>query len=414
MISSNPVQTPIEPPSIEFSGVQVFANRTGVHVTGRVDFPAPVDGRTSIPIDYRSQRPDGSLEGGVHDRSHTVALMRESVVKSYLIHCDVKGAPSRRKCAQATIDQCVEDGTLDAPIGVRTMQTWVAKYETGGLAALEDQYAKPPRKVLTLDPRVATDAVLACAWWAFRIGDTPGIDNKIMSVAATLMSSMQVGDAIAAIDCYYSWPCDRQRYPFKTFPRFVKHDAQKWYLRACDDSDYRRQRDALPAPTVPLQAPATIKTTPIPDSRLRKRATGNRRTRSDIAKLAGPDSAVRTPPPTEPQTITDAMRLMDEGYRRMLFDVFRNDAKAKRQAATTMPLWWHSLPTAVRNNIDFRSDAWHDDHPGVNAAAVAGRKLSMLTAAWRRETNHPKRLPSGPDVVRRTMRENHDARMRKL
>ncbi len=407
MIASNPLQTPIEPPSIEFCGVCIFAERTGVHVTGRVDFPAPVDGRTSIPINYRSHRPDGSLEGGVHDQARAAAMKRESVVKSYLIHCEVYKAPSRRKCAQATIDDCVTDGTLDAPIGVRTLQTWVAKYETGGLVSLEDQYAKPPRKVLTLDPRVATDAVLACAWWAFRIGDTAGIDNKIMSVAASLMSSMQVGDAIAAIDCYYSWPCDRQRYPFKTFTRFVKHDAQKWYLRACDDSDYRRQRDALPASAVPLQAPATIKTTPIPDSRSRKRATGNRRTRSDIAKLTGPHSAVRTPPPSEPQSITDAMRLMDEGYRRMLFDVFRNDAKAKRQAVTTMPLWWHSLPAAVRNNIDFVSDAWHDDHPGVNAAAVSGRKLGMLAAAWRRERILPSRLPGGSDLIRKSLRPNH-------
>ena len=63
MIASNPNRTPVEPastplPDMEFARVKIFATRDGDRVTGRVEFPYEVCGRTSIPIDYRSKRPD--------------------------------------------------------------------------------------------------------------------------------------------------------------------------------------------------------------------------------------------------------------------------------------------------------------------------------------------------------------------
>ena len=44
-----------------FARVKVFASRDGDRVTGRVEFPYQVCGRSQIPIDYRSKRPDTTI-----------------------------------------------------------------------------------------------------------------------------------------------------------------------------------------------------------------------------------------------------------------------------------------------------------------------------------------------------------------
>ncbi|MCH7592767.1 MAG: hypothetical protein IH989_08320, partial [Planctomycetes bacterium] len=166
-----------------------------------------------------------------------------------------------------------------------------------------------PRRVLILDPDSATQAVMICARWAFRIGNLDLIDNKAMSVAAGLVErGYRAADLLAPIDRYYDWPCDRVRYPFKPFARWVKHDLDVWVMRACEQDDYRRgleaarvESKALQGPTEALRARAA-RLAP-KGAKHRSRETSNRRNRADIAKLA-----TQSPSPSLPPRSLDPLR----------------------------------------------------------------------------------------------------------
>ena len=64
---SNPVPTALIPssserPAIEFCRLKILAVRNRDRVTGRVEFPYEVSGRTHVPIDYCSVRSDLKLD----------------------------------------------------------------------------------------------------------------------------------------------------------------------------------------------------------------------------------------------------------------------------------------------------------------------------------------------------------------
>ena len=145
---------------------------------------------------------------------------------------------------------------------VRSLQLWASKLDALGPEGLIDGYIPAPRKVLSLTGDLASDAVKVCAWWSFRIGNNPSIDTKMLYSAAGLIGPIgpigpiPVADILATIDCYYAWPCDRSRMPFKPFARWIRYDFQKWLLRAAADNDYRR--------TIAEQRGATTAVDPLP------------------------------------------------------------------------------------------------------------------------------------------------------
>ena len=134
--------------------------------------------------------------------------------------------------------------------------------------------ASLPKGVYLEFMRQARDAVMVCAWWAFRIGNVDDIDRKMMHAAVEhlIRPGYQVADLLATIDCYYSWQCDRARFSFKPFARWARYDSPvPWLYRACDENDYRRVLDAMRNQRVPLQSPATVRSLDVPDARARRR-----------------------------------------------------------------------------------------------------------------------------------------------
>lgn len=443
---SRPIQTPIAPPSngvqtpsVELAGVRCFARRSGTRVTGRVEFPYEVYGRTSVEIDYHSVRPDGSMEGGEPSAADGKARRRVELVTRWRTLCDEYPDLSATRLAER-----VADTARDIKCAASTLRVWARKLDTGGVAALRDGYTKPPKKVLTIDPRIATGAVLICAWWSFRIGESNRIDTKMMHVArGPLEDGYPAADVLATIDCYYAWPCDRARMPFKPFARWVKYDFLKWIYRACDANDYRRAMAYASRERTPLRGPETIRQADVPDPYRRKRDTLNKPTRTAIRNLsepaAGDDSLSVVPgsiPPSPnalqaaktakwmnnlghrgaaigvaatinsgmpalaankaPQTIAEALGVLEDGYRNMLLKAAQGDRDARDQAVATMPLWWERMPLERRHNIEFKVGCWRDDVRGGKRRptdrAAARRRLDLLIGEIKSDRRGPKTL----------------------
>ena len=292
-------------------------------------FPYEVDGRLAVPIDYRRTdlpEPSRDSEGAVSACLDAKAQRRLDMVKRWQSLCASHPESTRAELARRAMS---EQGLK---CGVRTLQLWASKYETGGDSALADNYDPRPRSVLSLDRDRCADAVKVCAWWAFRIGRVNGIDSSMIHSAASIVTScrrasapsrLPAADVFAAIDCYYAYPCDRAKMPFKPFARWAKYDFEKWLFRACDENDYRRAMfsDSDPArspepsrtpegdrtssvkpktsPTanspgeeaesfrpvnrdVPLQTTTTVLRSPTPDVRARKRDVHHRANRRAI------------------------------------------------------------------------------------------------------------------------------------
>ena len=138
-----------------------------------------------------------------------------------------------------------------------TLRVWAKRYAIAGIDGLTDQYVKPPKKIPTFDSSHARDGLLLCGLWSYRIGNVARIDTKMMSSAVALITAgYPIADLIATVDCYYSYKCDRDAYPFKPFGRWIKHDLVKWIERAVSDADYRR------ALRTPVRAPRRTALTP--------------------------------------------------------------------------------------------------------------------------------------------------------
>ena len=162
----------------------------------------------------------------------------------------------------------------DKDITVRTLQLWDRRFDLEGKDGLRDRYSVCCKDPQTMFLAMARDAVMVCAWWAFRIGNVDDIDRKMMHAAVEhlIRPGYQVADLLATIDCYYSWQCDRARFSFKPFRRWARYDSPvPWLYRACDENDYRRVLDAMRNQRVPLQSPATVRSLDVPDARARRR-----------------------------------------------------------------------------------------------------------------------------------------------
>jgi len=400
---SNSVRTPVEAPSMDLVGLRVYAARTDDRVTGRVEFPHETNGRSSCPIDYHSRRPQSPTpnpQSATDDR----AARRLQLVRRWQQLC--RDNPGLSKTALA---ERLATAETDLKVSTSSLRVWARKLETEGPGGLRDRYVKPPRKILTIDAARATNAVKVCAWWAYRIGNAESIDTKLLhSAVALLEAGHAVADIIATIECYYSYSCDRARYPFLPFARWAKYHFEKWVLRACDENDYRRAQQAKARKREVLhrgtrRAIRDLSENPSGVAPVSNRCSGvapvsNRCSSSQVAQalrfFGEPEAARREiaagapglpalAANRDPQTIAESLGTLDDGYRRVLLEAAHGDRHARDQAIATLPLWWDALPQTVRHNIGFKVDAWQADHPRVTARQLAARKLDMLLPAIR-------------------------------
>ena len=425
MTPSNAIHTPIEAPSIAFGNppLRICATHSGDRVTGWVEFPHEVCGATHCPIDYRRSDPtsSGSLRPGACPDAVGIpsslpqrAAARLDLVTHWHRLCNENPTTAKGILAQRVVAQATAAGVTH--VSVRSLQNWSHTLDIEGPNGLRDRYVRPPQKVLGIDARHATYAVQVCAWWAYRIGSATVIDTTMMSIAAALIDGgYAVADILATIDCYYAYPTDRAAFPFKPFARWVKHDFEKWLLRACESADYVRG----------LQAAK-----PVAPPRTRQRDVTARTNRRALRTLAGdspsPCPSIPEPVPTpsgslppsvpctlysvgldglardmvarrapgipalkglaHPASIGEFLGALDDGYRRMFLAAGRRDRDARDardEALATMPLWWDRVPDSVRHDIDFRLAAWRSDHPHVTETAVASRRLDMFLPNFR-------------------------------
>ena len=186
---SKPDRTAVEaPPAIEFIGLEVFVERDGEHVTGRVVSPHPVGGdlteaakayregkrvtgRTECPIDYRSKRPDAPPDG-VGQRSAWPSppagqllddrgKQKLIAVLSYIRLCTENPNTPKLELARRVIKVARADGMKR--ISLRSLQLWTRRIELEGENALRDHYVKPTPKVPTFDADHARLGLMVCA-----------------------------------------------------------------------------------------------------------------------------------------------------------------------------------------------------------------------------------------------------------
>lgn len=413
-------------------GVKIYAHRDGAHVIGRVFFPFPVNGRNVVEISYFNAVPIDNRQSTIDNPLDAKALARKAMVLKWRSLCDADKSVTRLDHAKAVCAAAI--GFKCSP---RSLQLWSRKLDTEGPAGLSDRYDPAPRKVLSLDAALAKDAVSICAWWAFRIGNEPTIDSKMVHFAASLLPRAEfVRNILAAIEVYYAWPTDRLvKYPFKSFARWARWEFEKWRDRAAADNGEMERNRATPQGEVPLQmcgyarryrtddgnvflASPRVVPVPmgpsIPDVKTRRRQTRNFATRRAIASLPGclvaslPSYEVASPSPVASSSplpgcliaslpsqpvasLPGCLVAFPDHYRWLLIRAARGDTDAVNQAVVTMPIWWDKLPEQLRNNIDARAAAWKQGHPTATNYAVAGRKLAMLGPSIRRPQKGPVR-----------------------
>ena len=204
-----------------------------------------------------------------------------------------------------------------------------------------------------------------------------------------------LADLLATIDCYYSWPCNRETHQFKPFGRWAKYDLDRWLCRATEANDYRRQIAEGRTEKTSLQ---TIdrrrdvdRQRSVSITATRKRQTGNHRTRCEIHKLAGP--GVDTPPPVnslvDPETIAEALAgLMDDKWRCLLLRAAGRDAdpaarRARTEAVATLLIWWQWMPRSITSKIDFHIDQWRRAHQTATDKTANRRRFLMFLSHLR-------------------------------
>ncbi len=470
-----------------FSGLRIFASRDGDRVKGHVDFPHAIYGRYSVELDYHSRRPDappplprgdigGSSipsragdqaddacrdgDGAVADTSCLRASVPSSLDRKARHRLDLVNQ-WRTRCEETPDISKIEHArtiAASAPIKCswRSIQMWFQKLDALGPEGLIDGYVIPARRVLNLSGKLASDAVLVCAWWSFRIGNNESIDTKMMHAAAGLLapsdnstsplakggqrgvqstppsassavphSSLCVSDILATIDCYYAWPCNRARMPFKAFSKWSRYDFQKWLFRAADENDYRRvsaemRGGNLPLPpgvraAVSLLDPAdhrqwirlAAKFLP-PDRKTRRRDALDRSTRQSIRALAsplnkggpqggGPFSSLHENGPLP--TVAAALASLDDSYRVMLLRASAGDKDARRQALSTMTLCWDNIPDEIRSGIDRATNTPLSERRPGDDRMIRMARLRLFLPTLRRSKAGYETLAVGAGVI---------------
>jgi hypothetical protein len=293
--------------------------------------------------------------------------------------------PTRRSLGEITLRDC------GLHSGYRSLLLWCRKFDTGGEAALADNYVSNPPKCLTLSASVAAEAVKLCCWWSFRIGNCELIDHKMVHAAAALLSrGFPLADVVAVIDCYYGYDADRASFPFKPFARWCKYDFDKWLLRAAASADHMHR----------LSDPSRARQQAV-SPHLRRRESRNFATRSAIARESPPPagcpiaSAVGDSIVDGQRSLAECLAALPDAYRCMLIRAARGEKHANSEAVATIALWWPQLPEDVRRPIDAKADRFRAGLPQVRLLesavgddrnrladmldlAVAQRRLDLL------------------------------------
>ncbi len=389
-----------DPTSFEFERIQFTASRDGDAVMGSARFPyAGAGGRTEIAIKYHRSPAVACCPLPVASSTDPAVRRRAEAVEHFArLRKEHPDASDRKLHIQVA-------ELLDCSLN--SVRGWVKSYELDGADGLADRYTARPRSTVHLDPAVARDAVIICAWWAFRIGGMDTIDGALINQAAGMLTRTVPGlirahraasnlillDVIAAIDCYFAWPCDRSRYPFKPFSRWVQHDFERWLLCAArKDADAGKQytNDTPPGslPVAPagskvvsLQTTETVIPPTAPDPRTRSReARWSQRRRAAVNHV--PDTGKMVGVPT---TLSEWLKTLDDAKCRMILSAVKTGAGggSMDQVSATLPLWFESVPQAARNNIEFKLAAWHKDHPSATPPQLARWKANLLVSAIR-------------------------------
>lgn len=402
MIASNPNRTLLEPPStpiptMQFARVKVFAARDGDRVTGRVEFPYAICGRREVSIDYRSKRPDPAdqpLSSIDHRQARRIELVQRW-----------------QKLCESDPDTAKRHHARRLGVSVRSLEIWSRAIKVEGVGGLRDRYVKPPKRVLTLDVQTAADALLICAWWCFRIGNIDKIDTKMMASAAGLLHHPEIpggdipcGDVLATIDAYYGARINRQRFPFKRFAKWCRYPEgfQRWIYIACDQEDYRLRSRELHKDQVAYQRSLhTRECLSVPDEQTRTRLSLSRPTRaairSRVADAPPADQvALLDRPEDGPVSLAEAIWLLADKYRMMLFRAAAGDRDARNQARLTMPVWWIVMPRAVQTAVNDLVEAERrvrseTRHPMTDRQADQMR-LDIILPRIREHTKDARRL----------------------
>lgn len=383
--------------TFEFERIRFSAVRKGDEVIGSARFPYPgAGGRTEVTIDYRRAPVAGPLptssDPTIQRRLAAVELFRKL----------------RREAPDTADTRLYKEVAEELQCSLSSARNWCTSFELDGAEGLKDRYTSRPRSTVHLDPAVARDAVIIAGWWSFRIGGIETINGPLINQAAGLLTRTIPGlirahreaknpkllDVIAAIDAYYSYRCDRSKYPFKSFQRWADHDFTNcltWAARRDETAGKNYTHDLQPgslpaAPAgskaVPLQTTETVIPPTTPDARTRSREA-----RWSSNRRAAQVPVVHSPRTVEPETLGHWLTALDDAKRRMILAAVKTGSAggAIDQVAATLPIWFETVPQAVRNNIEFKLAAWHADHPRATPPQLAKWKANLLVSAIRQE-----------------------------
>lgn len=386
--------------SIQFDGLRIELQQTAKSIDGLVHFPEAFK-RSSVAIACRvadvvpsTTRPAAARPG-----------RRERAVQAYrdAIAADPGGkrGPIAKRVAAAF------------GCSARAIQMWVRK------ASLGDTLVKPSRNAIDGDDDNIEPAIRVCAYWCFRIGNLPTIDTRHVMLALDTVRKHNLEDILAVIDFYYSYDCNRDRFPFKKLSNWLRYEFDKWLYRARHASANRQARAAADRPKhfVKTGPPATD---PVEAMRARRRdvrcdghwicpeppsptfdLTAVGRAAHQASRMGLPDvvdALTRSLAGTEPTTIDQALQGMPDGFRVMLLNASKNDSNARREAIATQAVWFDQLPQSVRNNATFMVDAWIKEHVGSTQGQADARRVDIVLQAIRRRTcgRDPALLSSQP------------------
>ncbi len=383
--------------TFEFERIRFSAGRKGDEIIGSARFPYPgAGGRTEVTIDYRR----APVAGPLPTSSDPTMQRRLAAVELF--------RKLRREAPDTADTSLYKEVAEELQCSLSSARNWCTSFELDGAEGLKDRYTSRPRSTVHLDPAVARDACIIVAWWAFRIGGIETINGPLINQAAGLLTRTIPGlirahreaknpkllDVIAAIDAYYSYRCDRSKYPFKSFQRWADHDFTKcltWAARRDENAGKNYTHDLQPgslpvalggAKPVALQTTETVLPSAVPDARTRSREarwSSNRRAPNHVADVGNMVGA--------PTTLTEWLKTLDDAKTRMILAAVKTGAAggAAEQVAATINIWWDSVPESARNNIRFKLDAWHKDHPHVTPQQLAKWQANLLLAAIRME-----------------------------
>lgn len=385
---------------IQFDGITIDLKRTGTAITGHARFldvyhrdPVTIALTVGVAHPHRSR----SDPAAPHQPTAARPDHRTKAVEFY--YELVAGYPRRRRkdLAQIVANQY--------NVSVRTIQLWVRNESLEGGAAVPGRQTRFSTCIAANDEHLDA-AILIAAWWAFRIGRIERIQNAHVSLGLDLRRRYSATDILGTIDYYYAYNCDRDEFPFIPFSRWVRYHFDKWLHRARKDAGLalarKEARDALRTVNRKTVPPPNA-----PDPVTRKRDAHRRyavgrtdRVRPERTSLAAvgkaaeqlramhlpelADSLITSAATPAPTTLDDCLTAMPDGDRVTLLRAVKGNTKSRQEAIATMPLWFDSLPESLRNNIDFKVDAWHRAHPRAKRRDLAARRVDLALVAIRK------------------------------